>query len=53
MLVLALCTIVWIILTALHGGPPWEVHWWPWATSDDGRAVADIGRGQAHADDAL
>jgi hypothetical protein len=26
-LVLILCAIVWIILAALHGGPPWERHW--------------------------
>lgn len=27
MLVLILGLIVWIILDALHGGPPWSRHW--------------------------
>ncbi len=27
LLVLALALIVWTILAALHGGPPWERHW--------------------------
>ena len=27
LLVLALVLIVWIVLDALHGGPPWERHW--------------------------
>jgi hypothetical protein len=27
MLVLVLAAIVWIILSVLHGGPPWYRHW--------------------------
>ncbi len=27
LLVFILCAIVWIILGALHEGPPWERHW--------------------------
>jgi hypothetical protein len=27
LLVLAVALIVWIILDALHGGPPWVRHW--------------------------
>lgn len=27
MMVLILALVVWIILAAIHGGPPWGRHW--------------------------